>query len=149
MHGNDVHQPGQLAALGIGPEHAVEYLCRLLDPGIFQGEQAHRHTRQHVDVKGRHHVQPAPQLRLGARQDQEVAAIVDTHEGLFVRHRAQNIRHGAGADVLQGHHHSTVPRARGARATQSRRQARGLAGAGDQEAAAAIPGHDDIVGFQQ
>ena len=152
--GDDPDHLGPLAAtLAVRAAATGQQRCKrlvdLIDAAVFQGEDPHGHAGEHVHVEGRHHLEPAVQLRPGAGQHQQVADFIDPHKRGRVRHRLQDLGHIGRADILQRHDNSAETRALAARVLYTGSEFGAVGLPGYQVAAVAAAYHQHVVGLEQ
>ena len=152
--GDDPDHLGPLAAtLAVRAAATGQQRCKrlvdLIDAAVFQGEDPHGHAGEHVHVERRHHLEPAVQLRPGARQHQQVADFIYPHKCGGVRHRLQDLGHIGRADILQRHDNSAETRALAARVLYTGREFGAVGLPGYEVAAVAAAYHQHVVGLEQ
>ena len=101
------NQPGQRAG-GCRAEDLVQVEHERLHVGAAHGEDADGEARQPVDVEERDRVQEVAHLPLVAREDQEVANLVDAN-GVVGGEGLENPRHLLRADELHGNDDDREP----------------------------------------
>ncbi len=97
---NDAQDARERARVAVA-DQLVEFLRDRLDVGVLQREHAGGHARHPVDVEHVDRFHQVPQLRLGARKDQQVAHVVAANRLRILRERLENAQHVAYADILE------------------------------------------------